>query len=259
MAAGRIGLAVLRRLKPFDVQAPLHRQASSAGRGREGAGPDLPSRRRVAGRVCDVVTINGPLHPETENLFNDALLGKMKRGSYIVNTARGQDLRPRRRRPGARERTAGRLRGRRLVPPAAAEGPPLADDAPPRHDPARLGNVAFRPGPLRRRHAGDSRVLVCRAADPRRIPDRRRRASWPGRARIPTAPGEPPAEPARRPCGPSLLPVYGRGHLSPPGCRSWTTAGARRSVTAHRSVRSTCSRYGASTWSTSRRSGRSAG
>jgi formate dehydrogenase len=31
-------------------------------------------------RVCDVITINAPLHPETEHLFNDALIGKMKRG-----------------------------------------------------------------------------------------------------------------------------------------------------------------------------------
>ena len=40
--------------------------------------------------VCDVVTINAPLHPETENLFNDELLAKMKRGAYLVNTARGK-------------------------------------------------------------------------------------------------------------------------------------------------------------------------
>jgi hypothetical protein len=40
--------------------------------------------------VCDVVTINAPLHPQTENLFNDALLAKMKRGAYLVNTARGK-------------------------------------------------------------------------------------------------------------------------------------------------------------------------
>ena len=41
-------------------------------------------------RVCDVVTINCPLHPETEGMFNDALIAKMKRGAYIVNTARGK-------------------------------------------------------------------------------------------------------------------------------------------------------------------------
>jgi formate dehydrogenase len=30
------------------------------------------------------------LHPETEHLFNDALISKMKRGAYLVNTARGR-------------------------------------------------------------------------------------------------------------------------------------------------------------------------
>jgi formate dehydrogenase len=41
-------------------------------------------------KVCDVVTINAPLHPETENMFNEALLSKMKRGAYLVNTARAK-------------------------------------------------------------------------------------------------------------------------------------------------------------------------
>ena len=41
-------------------------------------------------KVCDVVTINCPLHPETENLFDDKLISKMKKGAYIVNTARGK-------------------------------------------------------------------------------------------------------------------------------------------------------------------------
>lgn len=37
---------------------------------------------------CDVVTINAPLYPGTEGLFNDELIATMKRGSYIVNAAR---------------------------------------------------------------------------------------------------------------------------------------------------------------------------
>ena len=41
-------------------------------------------------KVCDVVTINCPLHPETENLFDEAMISKMKKGAYIVNTARGK-------------------------------------------------------------------------------------------------------------------------------------------------------------------------
>jgi formate dehydrogenase len=40
--------------------------------------------------LCDVVTINAPLHPETEHLFDDELIATMKRGAYIINTARGK-------------------------------------------------------------------------------------------------------------------------------------------------------------------------
>jgi len=40
--------------------------------------------------VCDVVTINAPLHPETEGLFDVERIGRMKRGAYLVNTARGK-------------------------------------------------------------------------------------------------------------------------------------------------------------------------
>ena len=90
VAAGRIGLAALRRLKPFDVK--LHYTTSTAcpKEVEEELGltfhPDVESLVKV----CDVVTINAPLHPETEDLFNDKLIGMMKRGSYIVNTARGK-------------------------------------------------------------------------------------------------------------------------------------------------------------------------
>jgi formate dehydrogenase len=90
VAAGRIGLAALRRLKPFDVK--LHytdRHRLPAGVEKE---LDLTFHPNVESmvRVCDVVTINCPLHPETENMFNVQLISKMKRGAYIVNTARGK-------------------------------------------------------------------------------------------------------------------------------------------------------------------------
>ena len=90
VAAGRIGLAVLRRLKPFDVKlhyTDRHRLPSSVEKEL-----NLTYHPNVESlvKVCDVVTIHCPLHPETEGMFNDALLGKMKRGSYIVNTARAK-------------------------------------------------------------------------------------------------------------------------------------------------------------------------
>src|SRR3977135_4177474 len=90
VAAGRIGLAVLRRLKPFD----MHLHYYDRHRLPEAVEKELnliwhPSVEDMV-KVCDVVTINAPLYPETENLFDDALLSKMKRGAYLVNTARGK-------------------------------------------------------------------------------------------------------------------------------------------------------------------------
>jgi formate dehydrogenase len=90
VAAGRIGTAVLRRLKPFDVKlhyTDRHRLSKDVEKEL-----DLTYHQDVESmvRVCDVVTINAPLHPETEHLFNDSLIGKMKRGAYLVNTARGK-------------------------------------------------------------------------------------------------------------------------------------------------------------------------
>lgn len=90
VAAGHIGLAVLRRLKPFDVKlhyTERHRLPENIEKELNLTyHPDIESMVRV----CDVITINCPLHAETEHLFNDALINKMKRGSYIINTARGK-------------------------------------------------------------------------------------------------------------------------------------------------------------------------
>jgi formate dehydrogenase len=90
VAAGRIGTAVLRRLKPFDVKLhytdrhrlPAEVEAELGLTFHPSAADMVP--------VCDVVTINAPLHPETEHLFDDAMIGQMKRGAYLVNTARGK-------------------------------------------------------------------------------------------------------------------------------------------------------------------------
>jgi formate dehydrogenase len=90
VGAGRIGTAALRRLKAFDVK--LHytdRHRLPAEVERELGVTFHPDAESLV-RVCDVVTINTPLHPQTENLFNDALIAKMKRGAYLVNTARGK-------------------------------------------------------------------------------------------------------------------------------------------------------------------------
>jgi formate dehydrogenase len=90
VAAGRIGSAVLRRLKPFDVglhYTDRHRLPTEV---EEELGVTFHPDAESLVRVCDVVTINAPLHPETEGLFDDELIGRMKRGAYLVNTARGK-------------------------------------------------------------------------------------------------------------------------------------------------------------------------
>jgi formate dehydrogenase len=90
VAAGRIGTAVLKRLKPFDMKlhyTDRHRLPTSVERE---LGLTYHADVESMVKVCDVVTINCPLHPETENMFNDALIGKMKRGAYLVNTARAK-------------------------------------------------------------------------------------------------------------------------------------------------------------------------
>jgi formate dehydrogenase len=90
VGAGRIGSAVLRRLKPFDVglhYTDRHRLPTTV---EEELGVTFHESAEAMVPDCDVVTINAPLHPETEHLFDDEMIGKMKRGAYIVNTARGK-------------------------------------------------------------------------------------------------------------------------------------------------------------------------
>src|SRR4029077_12783449 len=90
VAAGALGSAVLRRLKPFDVdlhytdrhRLPLDVEHELGLTFHESTADMVPN--------CDVVTINAPLYPGTEGLFNDSLIASMKRGSYLVNTARGK-------------------------------------------------------------------------------------------------------------------------------------------------------------------------
>ncbi len=90
VAAGRIGLAVLKRMKPFDVNLHyMDRHRQSADVERE-LGLTFHETVESLVQVCDVVSIHCPLHPETEHMFSDDLIGMMKRGSYIVNTARGK-------------------------------------------------------------------------------------------------------------------------------------------------------------------------
>ena len=90
VAAGRIGLRVLRLMKPFDVKLHYldrHRLPDAVEKELNLTHhTDLESLTKA----CDVVTLNCPLHPETEHMINAKTLKNFKRGAYLINTARGK-------------------------------------------------------------------------------------------------------------------------------------------------------------------------
>ena len=89
VAAGRIGLAVLRRLAPFDVRLHYTDRHRLPGEIEQELGLTFHETTQQMVPNCDVVTINAPLHHETRGLFDDELLSTMRHGAYLVNTARG--------------------------------------------------------------------------------------------------------------------------------------------------------------------------
>ena len=90
VAAGRIGTAVLRRLAPFDVKLHYTDKFRLPEEVEDELGLTFHESAQDMAPHCDVITINAPLHPETEGLFDDDLLSTMKRGAYLINTARGR-------------------------------------------------------------------------------------------------------------------------------------------------------------------------
>jgi formate dehydrogenase len=86
---GRIGQRVAARLKPFDVRMFYYdNRRLSAAEERVLGARYLPLDTLVP--ECDVISINAPLTPATERLFDLERLRRMKKGAYLVNTARGR-------------------------------------------------------------------------------------------------------------------------------------------------------------------------
>lgn len=90
VASGRIGLAVLKRLHPFDCQlhyCDRHRLPN-----------DIEEKYNLTYwedwkdmvKEMDVVTLNCPLHSETEHMINEHTIDLFQRGAYLINTARGK-------------------------------------------------------------------------------------------------------------------------------------------------------------------------
>ncbi|KAK6459054.1 formate dehydrogenase-like protein [Scheffersomyces xylosifermentans] len=102
VGAGRIGFRVLERLIAFnpkklyyydyqELPASAIKQLNDVSKilnGRDDIIERVESLEEMVSK-SDVVTINCPLHEKSKGLFNKALISKMKKGSYLVNTARG--------------------------------------------------------------------------------------------------------------------------------------------------------------------------
>jgi len=90
VGVGRIGERVLRRLVPFNCKELLYfdYQPLSAQAEKEIGCRRLENLEDMLAQ-CDIVTINCPLHEKTKGMFNKELISKMKKGAWLVNTARG--------------------------------------------------------------------------------------------------------------------------------------------------------------------------
>ena len=90
VGSGRIGYAVLKRLKPFDVELHYYDRHRLPVEAEQELGLVFHPNVESLASACDVISVHCPLHPETEHLFDDEMIGKMKRGAYLINTARGK-------------------------------------------------------------------------------------------------------------------------------------------------------------------------
>ena len=83
---GRIGFAVARRAAAFDMKviyASRSARAEADALGMQHV--DLDTLTRTA----DVISLHAPLTAETKHLFDAARLRAMRKGSFLINTARG--------------------------------------------------------------------------------------------------------------------------------------------------------------------------
>jgi D-3-phosphoglycerate dehydrogenase len=85
---GRIGSAVARRARGFDMEVVYHDVYRHEDLEEE-LGIEYASREEVL-READLISLHVPYTPETRHMIGSRELASMKDGVYIVNTARGR-------------------------------------------------------------------------------------------------------------------------------------------------------------------------
>jgi phosphoglycerate dehydrogenase-like enzyme len=88
LGLGRIGKAVARRLKPFDVKViyrdilPMPPQLESE------LGVEPVSLEELLAR-SEILTLHVPVTPQTKKIINPNTLARLRPGAYLINTCRG--------------------------------------------------------------------------------------------------------------------------------------------------------------------------
>jgi lactate dehydrogenase-like 2-hydroxyacid dehydrogenase len=87
MGLGKIGQAVAKRARAFDMEIHYYNRRRAAPAEEQGAIYHDTLDSLLA--VSDVLSISAPSTPETRGSINAAALAKLPRGAIVVNTARG--------------------------------------------------------------------------------------------------------------------------------------------------------------------------
>ncbi len=84
---GKIGQAVARRARAFDMEIHYHSRSRRPGSEEQGAIYHATLDALLA--HSDVLSINAPSSPETKHIINARALALLPRGAIVINTARG--------------------------------------------------------------------------------------------------------------------------------------------------------------------------
>jgi glyoxylate reductase len=85
---GRIGEAVARRAAPFGMRVIYHSRSRLSPDDEAALGAEWTDFDGLIAR-SDVLSLHAPLTPETRHVISAEVLRRMRRGSFLVNTARG--------------------------------------------------------------------------------------------------------------------------------------------------------------------------
>jgi phosphoglycerate dehydrogenase-like enzyme len=88
LGLGRIGKAVARRLKPFDVKVIYRDILSMPPQLESELGVEPVSLEELLAR-SEILTLHVPVTPQTKKFINRDTLARLRPGAYLINTCRG--------------------------------------------------------------------------------------------------------------------------------------------------------------------------